>query len=110
MKQTLTRVAIAIAIVGGMWALVTFIPNETSVMNERSDNVITKEVEVTPEVEDVDVLDAAKAELERINLELDAEETRILEDQAAARAEYEAKSAEYEARLERIRETRTSFR
>lgn len=89
MKQTLTRVAIAIAIVGGMWALVTFIPNETSVMNERGDNVITKEVEVTPDwASDEDAVKAAQdvirkkelqAELEVLTSEVAEREARITE-------------------------------
>lgn len=49
-------------------------------------------------VEEIDVIDAAKAGLEKINTDLDQEETNLLEERAAI-----------DARLERIRETRTSF-
>lgn len=76
----------------------------------RDMNVVEIEQTEEPAVAERDVVDQAQAELNRINEELDAEETRILEEQATLRAEYEAQSAEYEARLERIRETRTSFR
>lgn len=49
-------------------------------------------------VEEVDVVDSAKAELERINLELDAEETRLMEERDVI-----------DSKLEKIRETRMSF-
>ena len=45
-----------------------------------------------------DVVEEAKQELERINAELDAEESKLLEEKA-----------EIETRLEEIRDTRTSF-
>lgn len=48
--------------------------------------------------QEVDVIDAAKAELERINQELDAEEQRLLEERS-----------QIESRLEQIRSTRSSF-
>ena len=64
----------------------------------------------TPEViEEVDKLDALSEQLEQINHELDQEEVLILEEKAKLKAEYEARDAEFEARLERIRETRVSF-
>jgi RPA family protein len=54
--------------------------------------------EVIEEVPELDLIDSAKAELERINLELDQEEEKLL-----------LEIKEREARLELIRETRTSF-
>jgi len=48
--------------------------------------------------EELDVIDSASIELERINAELDAEEQKLLQEIDARKA-----------RLERIRETRTSF-
>jgi gamma-glutamyltranspeptidase len=56
-----------------------------------------------------DLIDEAKAELERINAELDAEEMRLLEEKAAIEAEAAAKLEAVEKRLEQIRETRVSF-
>lgn len=52
--------------------------------------------EVLPE--EVDVVESARVQLERINTQLDEEETRLLEEKKAI-----------DARLEQIRETRTSF-
>lgn len=48
--------------------------------------------------ETVDVIEEARRELERINNELDAEETRLLEERG-----------EIDSRLEEIRKTRMSF-
>ena len=60
-------------------------------------------------VQEVDVIDSANTELERINTELDQEETRLLEKKASNKADFEEKQLELENRLEKIRETRTSF-
>ena len=48
--------------------------------------------------EEVDMIQAAKAQLDRINAELDAEETRLLEERD-----------NIDAKLEEIRTARTSF-
>jgi len=56
-----------------------------------------------------DLIDEAKAELERINAELDAEETRLLEEKAVIEAEAAAQLDAVEKRLEQIRDTRVSF-
>jgi len=60
-------------------------------------------------VQEVDVIDSANTELERINTELDQEETRLLEKKASNKADFEEKQLELENRLEKIRKTRTSF-
>ena len=57
----------------------------------------------------VDIIDEAKAELERINLELDEEETRLLDEKSKNQTEFDEKQLELETKLEQIRETRTSF-
>ena len=85
------------------------------ILNEQASIVVQNvqpEVETVEQVEEtveVDMIEAAKAELERINTELDAEETRLLEDKAAVEAKAAAEVAEIESKLEQIRETRTSF-
>ena len=56
-----------------------------------------------------DVIDEARKELERINKELDKEETQLLEDIKVIEAEAQAKVADKKTRLERIRETRGFF-
>lgn len=71
--------------------------------------VIDKEEFVKEVVQEVDVIDSANTELERINTELDQEETRLLEKKASNKADFEEKQLELENRLEKIRETRTSF-
>ena len=70
---------------------------------------IDKEEFVKEVVQEVDVIDSANTELERINTELDQEETRLLEKKASNKADFEEKQLELENRLEKIRETRTSF-
>jgi len=60
-------------------------------------------------VEEPDVVKAAKIELERINAELDAEETRLLEEKAKLEAQYKTETDSIEMQLSEIRETRTSF-
>jgi len=71
--------------------------------------VIDKEEFVKEVVQEVDVIDSANTELERINTELDQEETRLLEKKASNKSDFEEKQLELENRLEKIRETRTSF-
>ena len=70
---------------------------------------IDKEELVKEVVQEVDVIDSANTELERINTELDQEETRLLEKKASNKSDFEEKQLELENRLEKIRETRTSF-
>ena len=87
----------ALMVVGVGGVIVIGLLNEQGTVEAVNPKVEKEVVEVQPEVE-VDVVEAAKAELERINLELDEEETRLLEERKAI-----------DARLETIRETRTSF-
>ena len=72
-------------------------------------NTIEVEEVIEEVVQEVDVIDSANTELERINTELDQEETRLLEKKANNKADFESKQLELENRLEKIRETRTSF-
>ena len=61
------------------------------------------------EMVEEDVIEKANRELERINQELDAEETRLLNEQEVLDAQYASSSEVIQKRLEEIRETRTSF-
>ena len=71
--------------------------------------LVVENATTTVEVEEVDMIQAAKAELDRINKELDLEETRLLEAKAAVEAQAAAEVAEIEIKLEEIRETRSGF-
>jgi hypothetical protein len=68
-----------------------------TVENEPQTLATSTSATVEEEVE-LDVIDSATIELERINQELDAEEQKLLQE-----------IEERKARLERIRETRSSF-
>ncbi len=70
---------------------------------------IDKEVQEEMPVEKKDNIDKAKEEMERISQELDSEESKILEEKAQLEAEYKAKQAEKDTRLEKITEIRLSF-
>lgn len=89
-----------------MGLAVQFIPNTAEVMNNITASSTTPVIE--EEIE-VDVVESAKAELERINIQLDEEEVKLLEQKTAIEAEKAAQLSEIEERLEQIRETRTSF-
>ena len=95
-------------VVGVGVVIVIGLLNERATVEAVNPKVEKEVVEVQPEQE-VDVVEAAKAELERINIELDEEETRLLSEKEAVEAQAAAEVAEIEARLEQIRETRTSF-
>lgn len=92
MKLTIV-LALGIVLAGALGA--TFINKDVEVINERATATTTVEVEV---MEEVDVIDSAKAELERINTQLDEEEMKLIQE-----------IDERKARLEKIRETRQSF-
>ena len=98
-------------ILGGMTAPLTFIaagyllaPTEVSYEREVSEPEVVTEV-----VEEVDVIDAASAEIQRIQTQLDEEETKLLAEIETIEAEAAAKVAERNARLESIKEIRMSF-
>ena len=117
--------AIIITAVAGVGILlaVQYTPNSTDYIVPQKTMEV---VEVEPIVE-IDVIDAAQKELDKINTQLDAEETRILEEQtelgtkhesdlaelerqiAELKEAYKAKDNALENRLETIRETRMSF-
>ena len=103
MKYTIA--AAIVVILGGM-AYNGYLNEPTEAENVKVEKETVEQIEETVEV---DMIEAAKVELERINAELDAEETRLLEDKAAVEAKAAAEVLEIESKLEQIRETRTSF-
>ena len=104
-----TVIALCFVLVVGVVAGVEALDRSNSLEVVKIDKeVIDKEV-VQEVVQEVDVIDSANTELERINTELDQEETRLLEKKASNKADFEEKQLELENRLEKIRKTRTSF-
>jgi preprotein translocase subunit SecF len=105
MKTKLTILAVLIVVgiilLGQIGSVVEVGSNERIEFREEP----TVEAVVTP----TDVIDEARKELERINAELDKEETQLLEDIKVIEAEAQAKVADKKTRLEKIRETRSSF-
>ena len=98
-------IIIAVVVMVGA-AAASQLGTSTVVQNERvaSSTVEVREVEI-----EVDVIEAAKAELDRINNELDLEERKLIDQQALLDAEYASKTKAVTARLDEIRETRMSF-
>ena len=100
-----TVIALCFVLVVGVVAGVEALNQSNSLEVDKID----KEEFVKEVVQEVDVIDSANTELERINTELDQEETRLLEKKASNKADFEEKQLELENRLEKIRKTRTSF-
>jgi hypothetical protein len=103
--KTLLLTGVIVVVMGGL-ALNAKFGQPVEVTNTKLD-VATTTVEAVEE--EVDMIEAAKAELDRINTELDAEETRLLEAKAAVEAQAAAEVAEIETKLEAIRDTRSGF-
>jgi len=103
-------IIIAVGIVIAMGVIVNNLDDMRSFF-DNSIEVTKIDEEVIEEVpaQKVDIIDEAKAELERINLELDEEETRLLDEKSKNQTEFDEKQLELETKLEQIRETRTSF-
>ena len=95
MKTTIIA-ALLVVVMGGLVLNAKF-GQPVEVTNEKLD-ISTSTVEVVEETEEVDMIQAAKAELDRINKELDVEETRLLEERD-----------KIDAKLEEIKNARTSF-
>lgn len=92
-------VAIGIGVAIVMTVLFTYRDTLSTAFENTAEYQKVEVIEVVEEIEEnIDVVDSAKAELERINAELDEEEAKLL-----------LEIDEREARLELIRETRTSF-
>lgn len=88
-------------------ALFSQMSDKVEVVNTSS--VGTSTVEILEEVQELDVIEKSKADVERISKELDAEESNLLEQKEQLKAEYEAKQAEIDARLETIVDIRLGF-
>ena len=104
-KSTLVVVGLIVVVMGGLIINANIKPLEV----ENTVQTVEEPSVVDEEVLEVDVVEQAKTELDRINAELDAEETRLLEEKAQVEAKAAADVAELESRLEKIRDTRTSF-
>ena len=92
-----------------VFGIIVFILNNDNNVVTYEAETATSTVATTTEVLERDVVGEAQAELERINAELDAEETRLLEEIEAIQLEAQSQVDEREQRLEQIRETRVSF-
>ena len=110
-------------VIGGLYLIGTY-GNPIDVSNEKPDVVIE---EVQDEQVELDMIEKANLELERINQELDAEEmllvgskassttryeqeeARLLELQEANKQRFELEQKELNTQIDRIQETRTSF-
>jgi len=103
--KTLLLTGVIVVVMGGLVANAKY-GAPVEVTNVKLDTATTT---VEAVEEEVDMIEAAKAELDRINTELDAEETRLLEAKAAVEAQAAAEVAEIETKLEAIRDTRSGF-
>lgn len=96
------RVIAIIAIIGALIVVVLggnyFLNFETPDYVKEYTEVVQQKEEPKEEVKELDLIEKAGQELERINAELDTEEAKLLEDKKAI-----------ETRLEKLRETRASF-
>ena len=99
-------IIIATGLVIVMGVLVHYFDNSEEVIFNEKPQVSATSTEVVVEE---DVIEKANRELERINQELDDEESRLLEKQELLDLEYASSSDIIQSRLEEIRETRTSF-
>ena len=99
-------IIIATGLVIVMGVLVHYFDNSGEVILNEKPQISATSTEVVVEE---DVIEKANRELERINQELDDEESRLLEKQELLDLEYASSSDIIQSRLEEIRETRTSF-
>jgi flagellar motility protein MotE (MotC chaperone) len=88
---------IIIGLIGAI--VVGFLIKAEHTTDYKNDSVEVVEIaEVVEPTEELDVIDKARQELERIDKELDVKETELLEQRK-----------EIDAELERLRQTRVSF-
>ena len=93
-----TRIIMGVLILVGGIILAGILNDKSAVVQYTAPVATSTDSTTIPVVEHRDVVEEARAELERINNELDAEEVRLLEE-----------IQERESRLEDIRATRMSF-
>ena len=119
----MTLLVVVGAVLGGM-TLLGYLNEPTEAVNVKPETVIE---EVQDEQVEIDLIERANLELERINQELDAEEmllvgskassttryeqekNRLLELQEANKLQFELEQEELNTQIDRIQETRTSF-
>lgn len=101
------KVAIITGLVIVMSVGLYFVYTNEEVIAVNPQTMSTTTVETV--VEEVDVIDSAQAELDRINAELDQEETKLLGEIEQIEADAQARIDAKKARIEKIQETRTSF-
>jgi len=122
MKNTTLLVVVG-AVLGGM-TLIGYLNEPIEAVNVKPETVIE---EVQDEQVELDLIERANLELERINQELDTEEmllvgskassttkyeqekARLLELQEANKQRFELEQEELNTQIDRIQETRTSF-
>ena len=121
--KNIILVGVVGAVLGGM-TLIGYLSEPIEVVNVKPTTVIE---EVQDEQVELDLIERANLELERINQELDAEEmllvgskassttkyeqeeARLLELQEANKQRFELEQEELNTQIDRIQETRTSF-
>jgi len=121
--KNIILVGIVGAVLGGM-TLIGYLNEPIEAVNVKPETVIE---EVQDEQVELDLIERANLELERINQELDTEEmllvgskassttkyeqekARLLELQEANKQRFELEQEELNTQIDRIQETRTSF-
>ena len=121
--KNIILVGIVGAVLGGM-TLIGYLNEPTEAINVKTETVIE---EVQDEQVELDLIERANLELERINQELDTEEmllvgskassttkyeqekARLLELQEANKQRFELEQEQLNTQIDRIQETRTSF-
>jgi len=121
--KNIILVGVVGAVLGGM-TLIGYLSEPIEVVNVKPTTVIE---EVQDEQVELDMIEKANLELERINQELDEaemslvgdkassttkyeqEEARLLELQKANKLQFESEQEELNTQIDRIQETRTSF-
>jgi len=119
----MTLLVVVGAVLGGM-TLIGYLNEPIEAVNVKPETVIE---EVQDEQVELDLIERANLELERINQELDTEEmllvgskassttkyeqekARLLELQEANKQRFELEQEELNTQIDRIQETRTSF-
>ena len=121
--KNIILVGVVGAVLGGM-TLIGYLNEPTEAVNVKTETVIE---EVQDEQVELDLIERANLELERINQELDAEEmllvgskassttkyeqeeARLIKLQEANKLQFELEQKELNTQIDRIQETRTSF-
>jgi hypothetical protein len=96
--KTLLLAGVIVVVMGGLVLIAKYDPKPVEVTN-------TKLEETTVEaVEEVDVVEKAAQDLERVNRELDVEETRLVDEQTVLKTEHNAAVEELNRQLTELKE------